>query len=123
MYVYSLQFTKLNKMETGFGMSLVKELIDKVKFWAPVHEYYSWGNAKEGKILFGAGKTFMLNGSGEIKPISSASGRSMLRADLDEADKQKYDEMINSVKAAMLDWQALQGEVNAAPDMPDPPED
>ena len=123
LYVYSLQFTKLNKMETGFGMSLVKELIDKVKFWAPVHEYYSWGNAKEGKILFGAGKTFMLNGSGEIKPISSASGRSMLRADLDEADKQKYDEMINSVKAAMLDWQALQGEVNAAPDMPDPPED
>lgn len=121
LYVYSLQFTKLNKMETGFGMSLVKELIDKVKFWAPVHEYYSWGNAKEGKILFGAGKTFMLNGSGEIRPISSASGRSMLRADLDQADKQKYDEMINCVKRAMLGWETLQGEVNAAPDMPDPP--
>ena len=120
LYVYSLQFTKLNKMETGFGMSLVKELIDKVKFWAPVHEYYSWGNAKEGKILFGAGKTFMLNGSGEIKPISSASGRSLLRADLDEADKTKYDEMVNSVKAAMLDWNALQVEVNHAGDMPDP---
>ena len=116
LYVYSLQFTKLIKMETGFGMSLVKELIDKVKFWAPAEEYYSWGNAKNGQILFGTGKTFRLNGSGEIESISSVSSRNKLnRANLAGAELNKYNEMIDTVKGAMLgNWQQVQNNVNAA---------
>ena len=116
LYVYSLEFTKLVKMETGFGMSLVKDLIDQVKFWAPMHEYYSWGNAKNGQILFGTGKTYRLSDSGEIAPISSVSSRNKLnRANLKEAELERYNTMISSVKGALVDsWETVQNSVTTA---------
>ena len=124
LYVYSLEFTKLVKMETGFGMSLVKDLIDQVKFWAPAEEYYSWGNAKNGQILFGTGKTYRLNGSGEIEPISSVSSRNKLnRADLKEAELVKYNLMKRSVKDAMLgNWQDVLDHVGEADPIEEQPE-
>lgn len=124
LYVYSLEFTKLVKMETGFGMSLVKDLIDQVKFWAPMHEYYSWGNAKNGQILFGTGKTYRLNDSGEIAPISSVSNRNKLnRADLKEAEFVKYNAMKRSVKDAMLgNWQDVLEHVEDADPIEEQPE-
>jgi hypothetical protein len=124
LYVYSLEFTKLVKMETGFGMSLVKDLIDQVKFWAPMHEYYSWGNAKNGQILFGTGKTYRLNDSGEIAPISSVSSRNKLnKANLKEAELERYNTMISSVKGALVDdWGAVQQSVTTAAVVVEQPE-
>ena len=104
LYVKSLVFSKLIKSETGFGMSLVKELVDKIKFWTPVEEYYSWGNAKNGQILFGTGKNFVLNGSGQIEGFSSKYSRGKLnRNDLMDADRVKYDKMVEEVRKELLD--------------------
>lgn len=119
LYVFSLKLTKIIKQETGFGLSLVKDLIDKVKFWAPVEEYYSWGSAKSGQILFGTGPTFVMNGSGEIKSINTVSGRNKLnREDLNAANQGKYDQMTTNLKNALLgnDWTTVQQNVEAAPE-------
>ena len=119
LYVFSLKLTKNIKQETGFGMSLLKDLIDKVKFWAPVEEYYSWGNAKNGQILFGTGPTFVMNGSGEIKSINTVSSRNKLnREDLNEADQGKYDQMTTDLKNALLgnDWTNVKNVVETAPE-------
>lgn len=119
LYVFSLKLTKNIKQETGFGMSLLKDLIDKVKFWAPVEEYYSWGNAKNGQILFGTGPTFVMNGSGEIKSINTVSSRNKLnREDLNEADRGKYDQMTTDLKNALLgnDWTNVKNVVETAPE-------
>ena len=118
LYVYSLEFPKLIKMETGLGLSVVKEMIDKFKFWAPVHEYKSWGNAKDGKILFGTGDSYVLDSSsGILQPISTVRSTDVLTPTDAEDGNNRYNTLIKEVKMAMLNnqWENVQHEVEAEP--------
>ena len=127
LYVYSLEFPELIKMETGLGMSVLKEMIDKFKFWAPVHEYKSWGNAKDGKILFGTGDSYVLDSStGMLKPISTVRSRNVLTPTDAEDGDNRYKSLITQVRKAMLGlgddaWRTYEAGLNDAEEVVVPP--
>jgi hypothetical protein len=85
-------------------MSLVDDLLNNLNLWTPFKEYYSWGNAKSGQILFGTGKTLQMENNGQINPVvSQYSGGKLVKADLLEEDQRRMTKLANKLKEALLE--------------------
>ena len=105
LYVESLDFSEMPilKKDTNFAMSLVDDLLNNLNLWTPFKEYYSWGNAKSGQILFGTGKTLQMENNGQINPVvSQYSGGKLVKADLLEEDQRRMENLATKVKDALL---------------------
>ena len=105
LYVESLDFSEMPilKKDTNFAMSLVDDLLNNLNLWTPFKEYYSWGNAKSGQILFGTGKTLQMENNGQINPVvSQYSGGKLVKADLLEEDQRRMTKLANKLKDALL---------------------
>ena len=105
LYVNSLDVSEMPilKKDTNFAMSLVDDLLNNLNLWTPFKEYYSWGNAKSGQILFGTGKTLQMENNGQINPVvSQYSGGKLVKADLLEEDQRRMENLATKVKDALL---------------------
>ena len=105
LYVESLDISEMPvlKKDTNFAMSLVDDLLNNLNLWTPFKEYYSWGNAKSGQILFGTGKTLQMENNGQINPVvSQYSGGKLVKADLLEEDQRRMTNLANKLKEALL---------------------
>ena len=103
LYVRSLQFTKpLSKSST-----LLDELaavFDPTDFnlATPIKEYYSWGNAKAGQILFGTGSTFSMKADGTISKLETHHNQGKItKALLSEKEQNAYDRLNESVQGRL----------------------
>ena len=110
LYVESLKFgdeVHFFKKAVGPATTFVESLKKNVSFWKPITEYYSWGNAKNGKILFAQENSYMLKIAERSATIDSMqnstySKGSLKRSDLGEVETRKLDDMINPIRAALL---------------------
>ncbi len=96
LYVSSLSFDHdipLFKLEKGVGGTLLDKLIENINFIKPIGEYYSWGNAKDGKILFGVGDSYAVQAVQDNlvfnKVRSQCQKGAINKNDLNEEEKRK----------------------------------
>ena len=104
LYVESLEFSdlKMMKRENNIVTKTGLDILSSLKFWTPITEYYSWGNAKDGQILFGAGKTFKLEESGQISQVSSQySTGKLVKADLLDDDLRKLEKFMEPLRTSL----------------------
>jgi hypothetical protein len=109
LYALSLQLEDeipLFKISNSFGMSILDAIKENVKFWKPATEYTSWGNAKDGQILFGQGKSFYFNPSDAGVTIAKVdvaglSRGKLNRKQLNTDDRQKFDSLMKPVVEAL----------------------
>ena len=103
MYVGSLDIDQLKviKKETNFVTGEVKKAWDNFKCLKSAWEYYSYGSAKDGKILIGTGTTYEL-GEG-IKPINVTYNKSKLNpADVLDNVEQQVEAFLSPIRAHLL---------------------
>ena len=73
---------------------------DKVKFWEAVTDYFAWGDAKKGKILFSSGTPYIL--AGEISDANSLFGEGRLTMeDLLDTDKANFNDFIDKIRTSL----------------------
>ena len=109
LYALSLQLEDeipLFKISNSFGMSILDAIKENVKFWKPATEYTSWGNAKDGQILFGQGKSFYFNPSDagvtiEKVDVAGLSRGKLSKSQLNTDDRQKFDSLLKPVVEAL----------------------
>ena len=109
LYALSLQLEDeipLFKISNSFGMSILDAIKENVKFWKPATEYTSWGNAKDGQILFGQGKSFYFNPSDagvtiEKVDVAGLSRGKLSKSQLNTDDRQKFDSLMKPVVEAL----------------------
>lgn len=110
-YVNSLQYNNVNTLnkEVGAIAQTAQEALKKMKFWTPALEYYSWGNAKDGQILFGGAKTLALNSEGVIGDINSTyNSGTISSSDLFGKEQKQVAKILTDVQEALrnIDGQA-----------------
>lgn len=108
-YVNGLQYNEmkiLNK-ESGVLAQTAQDVLKNLKFWTPACEYYSWGNAKDGQILFGGSKTLALNADGVIGGISSTYNSGTINSsDLFGKEQKQVSKILSDVKRALFNIDA-----------------
>ena len=100
LYVRSLQFTKPMAKATSL-FDAVAAVFDPSNFnlATPIREYYSWGNAKAGQILFGTGSTYSMKADGTISKLETHHNQGKItRALLSEKEQGAYDRLNESVQ-------------------------
>ena len=105
LYVRSLQFTKPLAKATTL-LDEVAAVFDPSKFnlATPIKEYYSWGNAKAGQILFGTGSTYSMNTDGTISKLETHHNQGKItRALLSDNEQGAYDNLNDSVQKKLFD--------------------
>ena len=103
LYVRSLQFTKPLSRSTTL-LDEVAAVFDPNDFnlAIPIKEYYSWGNAKAGQILFGTGSTFSMKSDGTISKIDTQHNQGKItKALLSEKEQGAYDRLNESVQGRL----------------------
>ena len=83
LYVDSLEFSRPVKKSEGL-LDAVASAFDpsNLKLATPISEYYSWGNAKAGQILFGAGATYSMKPDGTISKLDTTYNSTKLSKEL-----------------------------------------
>lgn len=105
LYVRSLQFTKPLAKATTL-LDEVAAVFDPSKFnlATPIKEYYSWGNAKAGQILFGTGSTYSMNTDGTISKLETHHNQGKItKALLSDNEQGAYDNLNDSVQKKLFD--------------------
>lgn len=100
LYVRSLQFTKPLSKSTTL-LDEVAAVFDPNNFnlAIPIKEYYSWGNARAGQILFGTGSTFSMKSDGTISKVDTHHNQGKItKALLSESEQGAYDRLNESVQ-------------------------
>jgi len=98
LYVRSLQFTK-PLQSTSLLDEVASTFTTNFNLATPFREYYSWGNAKAGQILFGTGSTFSMKNDGTISKLETRRNQGkMTRALLSEKKQGAYDLLNESVQ-------------------------
>lgn len=118
LYVESLKFTDevdFFKKASGPLSTFIDTLLNNVSFWKPISEYYSWGTAKSGQILFAQGNSYYLNPAAagttiSALPNSKFSKDKLKRADLGEEDTRKLDDQMTPIRNALLNIKAAEGQ-------------
>ena len=108
-YVNGLQYNEMKTLnkESGVLAQTAQDALKKMKFWTPACEYYSWGNAKDGQILFGGSKTLALNADGVIGGISSTYNSGTINSsDLFGKEQRQVSKILSDVKRALFDIDA-----------------
>lgn len=104
-YVNGLQYKEMKTLnkESGVLAQTVQDALKNLKFWTPACEYYSWGNAKDGQILFGGSKTLALNADGVIDDISSTYNSGTINtSDLFGKEQKQVSKILSDMKRALL---------------------
>ena len=105
LYVESLTLTdvKIIKKETGTLIGALKDALSKMCFFSVIPENLAWGNAKDGQILFGTGKTYALDSEGNIGPISAIynSGK-ISSSELWDKDKARVETLTSTIREALM---------------------
>ena len=104
LYVRSLQFTKPVSSKPSL-MDEVAAVFDpsNLNLATPIREYYSWGNAKAGQILFGTGATYSMKADGTISKLETHRNQARIsRALLSEKDQADFDQLNNSVQLTLM---------------------
>jgi len=104
-YVNGLQYKEMKTLnkESGVLAQTVQDALKNLKFWTPACEYYSWGNAKDGQILFGGSKTLALNADGVIDGISSTYNSGTINtSDLFGKEQKQVSKILSDMKRALL---------------------
>ena len=116
LYVQSLQFTSYKSKAPGIGTVAWSRLLNNFKFWTPISEYSSWGDARKGEILFAVGQTLSLKRDGTISKANSVYNQGTIsKALLSSKQTATYD----SVNKQITDKLATIGTGNNT-DVPDP---
>lgn len=108
-YVNGLQYNEMKTLnkESGVLAQTAQDALKNLKFWTPACEYYSWGNAKDGQILFGGAKTLALNSEGVIGGINSTYNSGMINSsDLFGKEQKQVSKILSDVKRALFDIDA-----------------
>ena len=105
LYVRSLQFTKPVSSSLGLLDELAAAVFDPshLGLATPIREYYSWGNAKAGQILFGTGATYSMKADGTISKLETHRNQARIsRALLSEKDQSDFDQLNNTVQLTLM---------------------
>lgn len=105
-YVESLQFID-SPANVGTLLDEVADVFDPSKFnlATSFREYYSWGNSKAGRILFGTGSTYSLNENGTITKIEARYNLGKLSKALhSEKQQNAYDRLNESIKNKLINF-------------------
>jgi hypothetical protein len=101
-YVTNLSITEgqIIEKDTGLIGTIAGDFLQKIDFVRPIREYYSWGKAKNGKILFSDNNTYQL-GDRITAVETKFGGGKFTRAQLgDEAD-QKINGFMRPIRQAL----------------------
>jgi hypothetical protein len=104
LYVRSLQFTK-PVSSLGLLDELAAAVFDptNLKLATPIREYYSWGNAKAGQILFGTGATYSMKADGTISKLETHRNQARIsRALLSEKDQEDFDKLNDAMQLTLM---------------------
>lgn len=104
LYVRSLEFTK-PLAKSASMLDDVAAVFDPSKFnlATPIKEYYSWGNAKAGQILFGTGLTYSMNADGTISKLETHLNQGMITKALHNGEEQSaYDRLNESIQSKLF---------------------
>jgi hypothetical protein len=109
LYALSLQLedeVTLFKISNSFGMSILDAIKENVKFWKPATEYGSWGNAKDGQILFTQGKSFYFNPTEAGVTFNNVNVAGLSRGKLSKSqlntdDRLKFESLLKPVVEAL----------------------
>ena len=102
-YVSGLEFTK-PLTQSGNFLDAVVAAFDpsSLNLATPIKEYYSWGNAKAGQILFGTGSTLCMNSNGNITQLDASDNQGKLsKALLNEKEQGEYDSLNSQVQKSL----------------------
>ena len=103
LYIESLVMSDLSLIKNEKGNFITTEIAnawDKMKFLKPYGEYFSWGSAKSGKILFADTKTYELGS--EIRPINAKYIKGKISNDeLCDKDKKEIESFMRPIRAAL----------------------
>ena len=107
-YVERLTFKNIPALERDLhAVGVVgTNWLDNISFWRPAIEYYSWGKAKNGKILFSDNQTYQLGQN--IEPVATKYNKGKYnKAQLGEDADQKIDEFIRPIRKALRNLGAV----------------
>lgn len=107
-YVERLTFKNIPALERDLhAVGIVAaNWLDNISFWRPAIEYYSWGKAKNGKILFSDNQTYQLGQN--IEPVATKYNKGKYnKAQLGEDADQKIDEFIRPIRKALRNLGAV----------------
>jgi hypothetical protein len=129
-YVSGLEFTK-PLTQSGNILDAVVAAFDpsSLNLATPIKEYYSWGNAKAGQILFGTGSTLCMNSNGNITQLDASDNQGKLsKALLNEKEQGEYDSLNSQVQKSLRKLGGNAGNNNDIvqeydPDLDNPDED
>ena len=105
LYVRSLQFTKPVSSSLGLLDELAAAVFDPshLGLATPIREYYSWGNAKAGQILFGTGATYSMKADGTISKLETHRNQARIsRALLSEKDQEDFDRLNDTMQRTLM---------------------
>ena len=100
LYVESLEFARPVPKSTGL-LDAAASAFDpsSLNLATPVREYYSWGNAKAGQILFGAGATYSMKPDGTISKLDTKYNSAPLSKELlNEEELQAFNTLNNGMQ-------------------------
>ena len=105
LYVRSLQFTKPVSSSPSLLDELAAAVFDPshLGLATPIREYYSWGNAKAGQILFGTGATYSMKADGTISKLETHRNQARIsRALLSEKDQEDFDRLDDTMQRTLM---------------------
>ena len=105
LYVRSLKFTKPVSSSLGLLDELAAAVFDPshLGLATPIREYYSWGNAKAGQILFGTGATYSMKADGTISKLETHRNQARIsRALLSEKDQEDFDRLDDTMQRTLM---------------------
>ena len=105
LYVRSLKFTKPVSSSPSLLDELAAAVFDPshLGLATPIREYYSWGNAKAGQILFGTGATYSMKADGTISKLETHRNQARIsRALLSEKDQEDFDRLNDTMQRTLM---------------------
>ena len=108
---------KIIEGDTGFVKDAVSSFIKAIDFDRPRREYFSWGNAKDGKILFSDKTTYQLGGEMNKVVETKYSGGKLKKEDFAaENIEQKITNFITPIRDALSGLGNVVPQANAVND-------
>jgi hypothetical protein len=105
LYVRSLKFTKPVSSSPSLLDEVAAAVFDPshLGLATPIREYYSWGNAKAGQILFGTGATYSMKADGTISKLETHRNQARIsRALLSEKDQEDFDRLDDTMQRTLM---------------------
>lgn len=112
IYVNDLNIvnSKIIEKDSALWGNLGKSILDKVDPSRPIREYYSWGDTKDGAILFSDKKTYKLGAT--ISDVETKfGGGKFKRADLGDNASRKVENFMTPIREALSNLGVVQNNI------------